>query len=106
MESKKCIYSDFLIFKILTKGLLGTLNSSTDVYDPVENITQNNENIYHTNFQNTIPVTVVAQINYNSPRPIISPPPPPTLFDYNSTHSNPSSSVFSQSSSIYKRLLC
>lgn len=40
MESKQSIYADFLINKILTKGLLGTFNSSTDVYDPVENTTQ------------------------------------------------------------------
>lgn len=93
MESKQSIYADFLINKILTKGLLGTLNSSIDIYDPVKNTTQNNDDIYYTNFQNTVPVTVEDQINYDSQRPT----PLPILFDYNSSHSNTTSSVYDRS---------
>lgn len=91
MENKQSIYADLLINKILAKGLLGTLTSSTDIYEPAETNNQNNEHIYYTNFQNTIPTIAAAQINYAPQRP---PPPDLNIFNYSSSHSNTSSSVY------------
>lgn len=43
MENKQSIYADLLINKVLSKGLLGTLNSRIDIYEPVETNIRNDE---------------------------------------------------------------
>lgn len=91
MENKQSIYADLLINKILSKGLLGTLNSKTDIYEPVETNIRNDE-MYFSNLQNSTPETVVSHINYNLQGPTL-----PLNHHILSMQSNSSASTFDYS---------
>lgn len=86
MENNQRIYADLLISKILSNGLLGTLTSITDIYEPMGT---NFQNLYEN--QNTTFTTTGSQINYDAQEQ--------TTFNYSS-----SSCPNSNSTSTYELL--